>query len=205
MGFSPSSTKDRKSWLHQFSQSLRFFWETDQYITPPQDDGSCISSTIDSNPSVGFVFEYAIEAINKFAIKHMYRISASGTDIMWIHDIDGIKYFNFPNKLLLVPHNNRNLIVQNIDREDLECIINSLITHPIPHQHIESPIDNHDIRIGGGLINPFLYLFNLRYQLCPDLKMRDAEKDRLVDLFSSAVKNNKLISANSLMQIPSDY
>ena len=57
--------------------------------------------------------------------------------------------------------------------------------------------------MGGGITNPFLYLFHLRIQLCPISDRRKAEKARLIDLFEVAIKNNAIVTAFDLMKVPS--
>ena len=119
------------------------------------------------------------------------------------------KYFYFPNQFFLnnyiLPNSatkTRKIAINSMDYGDIGAVVDSLIIHPTPHQHLESPLDNHDIRIGGGLINPFLYLFHLRVQLCPDKDMRTAERKRLISLFDVAIRKNSAIKPNDLMQIP---
>ena len=58
---------------------------------------------------------------------------------------------------------------------------------------------NHDIRIGGGITNPFLYLFHLRIQLCPIPDTRSKERQRLFDLFENAIKKNTNLQIAELM------
>lgn len=62
----------------------------------------------------------------------------------------------------------------------------------------------HDIRIGEGLNNSFLYLFHLRYQLRLDQTRRDNEKHRLCELFLNAIQYNKGINPNDLMKVPAN-
>lgn len=200
LGFSPSSTKDQKSWLLQYGKSLRSFWEVGDYPEPPSNSKrkGVFSATIDS-ASIGMSFEYVIENSNKFIVRLLSSNGERG--LMWIHDMDG-KYFSFPNQALLTKRNLRKQAIKDMNCDDISMVIDSLILHPTPHQHIESPLDNHEIRIGGGLLNPFLYLFHLRVQLCPDEDRRMAEKDRLIKLFENAIKNNSAIPPGKLMEIP---
>ena len=118
-----------------------------------------------------------------------------------MHDVDG-QYFTYPNQSLLSAHGQRRQALEKMSEGDLEKVIDALIIHPTPHQHIESPIDDHAIRIGGGLLNPFLYLFHLRVQFCPNLGMRLAEKQRLILLFSDAIKHNSGVNVADLMRVP---
>jgi len=197
LGFLPSGTKKQKNWLFRYGESLKKFWEVENYPANPSQTGKRISATIDSCHSIGVAYEYAIEYSQKFIVRLMYP----DRKLMWIHDMDG-KYFSFPNQTFLSNHNQRNPAIQNMCPDDIGAVIDSLIIHPTPHQHIESPVDNHDIRVGGGLQNPFLYLFHLRIQLCPDNDRRSAERERLIALFDAKIRGNIVISPNELMKIP---
>ena len=119
---------------------------------------------------------------------------------MWTHDVDS-RYFSFPEQAFLTNHNNKNRAIENMTSEHIEEVIDALLLHPKAHQHIESPINNHEIRIGGGILNPFVFFFHLRYQLCPDKTKKDKERKRLVNLFEYAIKNKKqLVTANELLR-----
>lgn len=201
LGFSPSGTKKQKRWLLRYGQSLRKFWEVEIYPDNPSQAGKYISATIDSSRAVGLTYEYAIENAEKFTVRMMYAPPAENRELMWMHDMDG-KFFSFPAQRLLNDLKKRKLAVEAMDENDLEAVIDSLIIHPTPHQHIESPLDNHDIRVGGGLENLFLYLFHLRVQLCPDRDRRAAERYRLISLFASAIRGNAVIATSELMKVP---
>jgi hypothetical protein len=201
LGFSPSKTKDQKSWLLQYGRSLKEFWEVN-YPKPPAQSGSFISATIDTSISIGMTYEYAIESTQKFTVRLMYAPPEENRELMWIHDLDERLYFSFPIQTFLTNHNKRNPAVQKMTLNDIGEVVDSLIMHPTPHQHIESPLDNHDIRVGGGLLNPFLYLFHLRIQLCPDTDRRMAERERLISLFDTAIRENSVIAPSELMKIP---
>jgi len=201
LGFSPASTKDKKNWLFQYGQSLKQFWEVEGYSKPPQSKGNILSSTINSPIHLGLCFEYAIQSNDKFSVTLMYSPPVKDKELMWCHDMDG-QYFSFPNQLLLTDHKKRHSAIKEMSDINISNVIDSLFMHPTPHQHIESPIDDHNIRIGGGLLNPFLYLFHLRVQLCPIQVRCDAEKARLVHLFKDAMQNNSPISVNKLMELP---
>ncbi len=198
LGFSPSSDKDRKLWLRQYGQSLKEFWEIDSYPAQPSESNKIISATINSPLDIGAVYEYAIESMDKFTVSLMHT---ANSQLMWSHDMDG-KYFTFPCQAFLTKHKQRNQAINNMTHDDVGGVIDSLLVHPAPHQHIESPIDNHEVRIGGGIINPFQYLFHLRIQLCPIADRRLAERNRLLVLFENAIRNNQQVTANELMQIP---
>jgi len=202
LGFSPSGSKDQKSWLHQYGQSLKAFWKVKGYPKAPSQKNNCISATIDSSISISMTYEYSINHNQKFSVRLMHTPPEKNKGLMWLHDMDG-EYFTFPNQCFLNYHKGwRRTAVINMDTEDIEAVIDSLIMHPTPHQHIESPLENHDIRIGGALLNPYLYLFHLRVQLCPLKETRITEKERLISLFESAIQQDTVIAPNELMKIP---
>ena len=201
LGFSPSGTKEQKKWLFQYGRSLRSFWEVENYPGNPSQAGKYISATIDSSRAIGLTYEYAIENAEKFTVRMMYAPPVENRELMWMHDMDG-KFFSFPAQRLLNDLKKRQFAVRAMDENDLGSVIDSLIIHPTPHQHVESPLDNHDIRVGGGLENLFLYLFHLRVQLCPDKDRRAAERHRLISLFASAIGGNSVIATGDLMKIP---
>jgi len=115
------------------------------------------------------------------------------TNHLWAHDI-GQDYFCVSSLPLLSEIEKicsyRGKVMMNYADRDLERILEAAIFHPKAHQHIHTPVDNHDIRIGGGFCNPFQYLFHLRYQLCIIQDKRKSEENRLFRLFNSALRKN---------------
>ena len=150
---------------------------------------------------IGFIYEYAFESIEKYSVRIMYDPINKNKELLWLHDHDG-KYFNFPNQYFLTKHNKRKIAISKMNDLDIENVLDSLVFHPTPHQHIESPIDEHEIRVGGGIINLFQYLFSLRFQLCPFQPTRTAEKNRLIYLFKNSITNNTPVNINELMTVP---
>ena len=189
LGFCPSSTKDQKSWLLQFGQSLKEFWETDSYPNSPSENNGRICATIDCASALDLCLEYSVESRTKFSVTFMYSLPLKGNDLMWVHDVDG-GFFTFPAQLLLTDHGSREIAAGRFSNDDVEAVLDGLLVHPAVHLHIKSPIQNHEIRLGGGIDNPFLYLFQLRYQFCPHQEKRQTERNRLVELFTEAIRSN---------------
>lgn len=197
LGFSPSGNKDIKKWLHMYGQSLKDFWEIDDYPPNPKNNGSIIAE-LTSSIQINMLMDYSITNISNFSVLFLHI--SNTRELMWKHDVDS-RYFSFPEQAFLTNHNNRTRAIENMASEHIEGVIDSLLLHPRAHQHIESPISDHEIRIGGGILNPFVFLFHLRYQLCPDETRRDEEKLRLVNLFESAIKKGKkVVTANDLLR-----
>jgi hypothetical protein len=185
----------------QYGKSLKDFWESESYPNAPKMAGDKIFATIDCVRSVDLCLEYAASSPDKFVVNFMYSPPQNTKELMWTHDVDN-KYFSFSSQAFLTKLGGRKEAIQHFSDADLKAVLDSLLHHPTAHQHIESPIDDHKIRIGGGIQNLFLYLFHLRYQLCPITQKRIAEEVRLIKLFKIAIKANSMISANVLMAQP---
>jgi len=200
LGFCPSGTRDQKRWLLEYGRSLRDFWEIDIYPAAPRIKNGKIVASIDCVRR-DLCLQYAIDSSIKFNVHFLYILPQKTKELIWTHDVDR-NYFTFPNQLFLTYRKGRNTAVKKFSDEHIKDVLGGLLFHPAAHLHIESPIDDHEIRIGGGIDNPFLYLFQLRYQLCPHQAKRQAEENRLVTLFTEAIRNNSQIPASQLMAQP---
>lgn len=202
LGFCPSGEKEQKKWLHQYLKSLRDFFELNSSPAPPKSNSKIEFSY---SISIGLDIEGSITKKDKFMVKFLYLPPSHNSALIWNHDVDGT-YFTFPIQDFLTHHNQRNparrkFFDKDFD-EDIKLVLDGLIFHPAAHQHIESPIDKHEIRIGGGIGNAFLFLFHLRYQFCPFDEKRKAEERRLVELFKNALRENSQLAASQLMAQP---
>ena len=205
LGFCPDGIRNQKRWLLEYGRSLRDFWEIDLCPNAPRKNNGRIMARIDCF-RIDLCLDYTIDSSNtNFNVNFLYISPSTTKELMWVHDVDG-DYFTFPAQVLLNSHNKRNIAVREFANDDIEAVVDGLLLHPAAHQHIKSPIDDHEIRIGGGIDNPFQYLFQLRYQLCPFEAKRRAEKNRLVLLFTEAIRNysrtTSKISASQLMAQP---
>lgn len=197
LGFSPQDDKNKQTWVYLYNRSLKNFWELNEFHGIPSNVNRKFSCTINCQPSLDITFEYIIEESNKFTV----RIMSTSFNLMWTHHYDN-SFFTLPQNDLLIQANKRKEAIKHFSLPALQSVIESIMIHPTPHQHIESPLDNHNIRIGGGIINPYLYLFHLRFQFCPDQVKRTAELSRLISLFEHAILTDELITANDLMSVP---
>lgn len=195
LGFSPSKDRDIKSWLHQYNKSLPTFWETDEYpkISKENDQFQIKVNFHQINIS----FDCFITNIKKFAVYFLHIANTIG--LIWTHDVDH-EFFALPSQLLLNKIGKEKQAISKISTQHIEKVLDGLIFHPRSHQHIESPINKHEIRIGGGIDNPFVFLLHLRYQLCLDPTKRKKEKGYLIDLFESVIRNKETtVAANTLL------
>ncbi len=193
LGFSPSGSKDIKRWLHMYGKSLKNFWGIDDYSSTPKSNGT-ITAEFTCTSSLNITLSYCITNISKFAVT--FSPFSNKNNKLWVHDVDDF-YFVFPERSLLSKYQKSKIAIKKISTKHIEKVLDGLIFHPRAHQHINTDI--HSIRIGGGIHNPFLYLFHLRYQLCPDPTTRDNEKSRLIQLFETAVRNNRQVTSNELL------
>jgi hypothetical protein len=87
-------------------------------------------------------------------------------------------------------------------RGDVTAVLNGMLFHPRNHCHGEdmeltmtlaaTALPPHEVRVGGGIGNAFVFLTHLRYQLCLlNGALRDAERDRLIDLFTTAIRDKR--------------
>ncbi len=199
LGFCPSGEKEQKKWLKQYFENLKDFLELDSYPAPPKSN-----SRIEFSYSIPIDLDIqcSITKTDKFLVTFLYLPLSAKPGLMWSHDVDG-QFFTFPTQVFLNHHNKRKQVLKDFSDKDMEVILDGLIFHPAVHQHIGSPIDNHEIRIGGGIGNAFLFLFHLRYQFCPNDDKKEAEKKRLARLFADAIKEkSELLPINRLMAQP---
>jgi len=192
LAFSPSG-KEIFDWISCYSKSVTDFWEIDSY--PKQDK---YSLTV-YNCNIPISFDFSLEKIDKFIVQFFYP-HTEGQDFMWLHDVD--KSHFVPEQPILTNDNHRNSYLKKITPEDVLKVLNGLFFHPSAHQHIEGPINHHIIRIGGGIHNPFQFLFHLRYQLCLIEQKREDEKNRLTELFYNAImKKCRIIAPGVLLNL----
>ncbi|MGO8678813.1 MAG: hypothetical protein ACLQVX_23460 [Limisphaerales bacterium] len=85
-------------------------------------------------------------------------------------------------------------------QDDVARVLDGMVFHPRTHTHVEEHglilnaatpqtlLALHEIRIGSGLENAFIFLFHLRYQFClVSEEARGSERTRLVNLFTTAI------------------
>lgn len=99
--------------------------------------------------------------------------------------------------------------LKRMDIKEIDYILKGVIVHPAMHQHIEySELIPHHIRIINGINNPFLFLYQLAFQLgdCfSDFKkseLKNKEFNRITDLvWKNIIKTEKL----EIQMSPGDF
>jgi hypothetical protein len=67
---------------------------------------------------------------------------------------------------------------------EVDEVLSGLIDHPRSHLHLFKDGPMREVRIGTGLHAPFLFLFQLRFQLSIDTARRQDEMNRLKEIFT---------------------
>jgi len=84
-------------------------------------------------------------------------------------------------------------------QDEVDEVLRGLISHPRSHLHVFSDRARHEIRLGTGLHAPFLFLFQVRFQLCIDDARRQQEMDRLKQVFNlNWLTRERVISPQTL-------
>ena len=194
LAFRPSSDSDRDAWLGVYARTLHALWGMDRMWARFSPDDEFIVTFL--NLKCGYLIEsvekYEASLVNDPINGHLY----------WKNYIDPI----FLSKASL--HTTVGKYPQQQMDElhrDVDAVLNGMIFHPRCHTHLEDlgikhvqldqekgGLKSHEIRIGGGIENPYVFLFHLRYQFC--LVHKDVRRDerlRLRDLFEGSIRRGE--------------
>jgi hypothetical protein len=179
IAFSPK--KDEiKSWLHHYCKGLKDFWGIENLPWP----NNTLSNSVKHAP-YAITIDFNLEALQKPKIS----LILEEADFIMDHDVD-TAYFCPKEHILSICFPFYKNVFLKFTKDHVSNVLDGMIFHTRAHQHLGYPYkdDRHEIRIGGGIDNPFLYLFNLRYQLCPNPDEREREETRLVTLFECKLR-----------------
>ena len=166
IAFRPTSDRDRNAWLGVYAKTLHALWGIDRTWARFGPDDEFIVTFLNLKCS------YLIESVDKYEVSLVN--DPVGGHLYWKNHIDpgflsksslhlvGMKYPRFQRKYL---------------QDDIKAVLDGLIFHPRCHVHLEDlgvrhihldqntgGLLSHEIRIGGGIENPYVILFHLRYQ-----------------------------------------
>ncbi len=189
IAFQPSSDRDRGAWLSVYAKTLYALWGMEQMWARFRPDDEFIVTFLNLKCS------HFIESVSKYSISFAYD---SSDWITWQTHVDP----DFISKGSLYSANGRYPRDQRAQLQgDIEAVLDGMIFHPRCHTHLEElgtrhvrldqekgGLESHEIRIGGGIENPYVFLFHLRYQFCLVHKdVRQTERRRLIDLFEKSI------------------
>lgn len=181
---------DPVRWLTVYERTLCRLWEV-QYA----DLRIRIRTGFDVN-FLNLDCNYQINAFYKYSVK-ITNVAAT-TSACWCIDADS----TYCSKATFHPASGK---YRSRDRakylsDDVRYVLDGMLFHPRTHAHGDTlgiradmlTLDSHEIRLGGGIENAFVFLTHLRYQFCLlGDKARDQEKSRLVNLFMDAINNGE--------------
>jgi hypothetical protein len=192
LAFRPSSDKDCGTWLSLYARTLTKLWG----IEPT-------SNYLRSNDNFDIPF---LNLKCKYKIKHAEKYSASlqhfaNSCSYWQNDIDP----EYLSKASLYFTSDKYPRLQRAHLQgDIKAILDGMLFHPRCHAHLEAfgvqhvqldqkrgGLPSHEVRIGGGIENPYVFLLHLRYQFCLVAdEARQTERERLIKIFEDAIQRN---------------
>ncbi len=199
LAFRPDSPRQ---WLSVYARTLHILWG----IEPRWDrlaphDQFCI-------PFFRLKCAFKVESTTKFSASILQDTSAA--HCYWQNHTDSAYLSRGALNIATAeyPHQQKSQL-----REDIEAVLDGMIFHPRCHTHLEDlgirhvqlsmengGLESHEIRIGGGIENPYVFLFNVRYQFClVHEDVRRDERARLIDLFNGAIRTDeRIVNARDL-------
>jgi len=190
-----------QTWLGVYGRSFQSVWEEPPIVR------------FDANrefdiPFFKLICSYSIENADKYSV----TFKDSSTDIgVWQIHVDPNYHSN--SSLLAglgkYPTQHRSDLIH-----DIEKVLESMLFHPRCHSHLEDAgvthvqlsqngggLSSHEVRLGGGIENPYVFLFHIRYQFClVSSEVRDQEKDRLISLFEANIRSKSSVNACELFK-----
>lgn len=188
IAFQPADTP---GWLRKFGVSLAGFWQAQNTDVNFSTDGFEASF-------LNIACEYEVVARDHYSVSIIN--AASDKKLSWSLHVDpgycskaslGGAQEDYPTQ-----HVAKDL------RGDVSAVLDGMLFHPRNHCHGEdmeltmslsaTALPTHEVRVGGGIGNAFVFLTHLRYQLCLlDTELRDTERSRLIELFTAAIRGKR--------------
>lgn len=188
MAFHPQKSS---SWLQVYLRSLSRFWQAQN--ADVQSTGNGFEALF-----LNIACEYDIQSRDRYSVSIIN--AASSRKRSWSLHVDAA--YQSKASLGATQGNYPTQHVANDLLGDVTVVLDGMIFHPRNHSHGEDmeltmslcpqALPTHEVRVGGGIENAFVFLTHLRYQLCLlNGALRTAERDRLIDLFTAAIRNGR--------------
>ncbi len=183
--FNPASTIDKNSWISCYIKHILKINEFDSNF--PKRNKLDIAIYF---PAINITLQFNL-AQKILSFKFYKGENTKNENLIWSHDKDDNYYYP-----CLESQISKTL---PISEDDTKRILDGLIFHPAVHQHLgnvvkqkdQALLDPHEIRIGGGINNPFLFLFQIQYQFCLIEEIRTSERQRIIDLFIETINDKE--------------
>jgi hypothetical protein len=180
-------------WLGVYAKTLHDLWGMDRIFT-----------------RFSLNDEFTVSFLN-LRCKHKIE-SESKYDVSFVHDSSDCLHLKIHVDPDYLSKASLQALVDNYPSQqigklsgDVEDVLDGMLFHPRCHVHLEDlgvrymqldlekgGLGLHDIRVGGGIENPYIFLLHLRYQFClVHTDVRRDERLRLINLFDNAIREKK--------------
>jgi hypothetical protein len=187
--FEPNGVETEARWLHRFNQSVLLY--VDNPDPPPRPNPTHAGWQGRFGSRSLLVCEYVIGPQRS-------EFNLLKPDLLrpdW-HAQFGVDVAEFE------PSSRDDVRVDEATNEDISVVLRGMVDHPRLHLHIYEDAARRELRIGTGLAVPFLFLFQLRHQLCLDSNRRADELARLRDIFTPQwFRRRKAVSPEHLFGV----
>lgn len=167
--FTPRDVSHRAAWLHCFSKSIPQYLD-DSLLTMPRQTGASFAGKFECC-CLDFECQYNIQSeradFTLLVPSCEWQFGVESTVFACVPDLHGWEEAQ-----------------DELTQDDVTEVLRGMIAHPRTHLHIHQDAFPHDVRIGTGCFAPFLFLFQLRFQLCVDPARRKTELSRLTRTFT---------------------
>lgn len=166
--FSPHDPRAQATWLNCFSRVIFTYIDTPQMKFPRQS-------------GVSFFGEIGCSSLD-FVCK--YNIQPERADFTLLRGRDAEWQFGIESSSFLPDERDIRVDRTSLLQDDIDTVLLGMFEHPRVHLHVYNDWPRREVRLGTGLSESFLFLFQLRFQLCITEAKRSHEMDRLRDLFT---------------------
>jgi hypothetical protein len=200
IAFRPERDDERNRWLGVYEKSLHKLWGLQPCDVRFHRDCGL--------PDPGFLIDFldldCTYAITRLKDRPRYNYSitlarrgASGAPACWHIEVD--PKFDSRREYSYTPKR-PNFSKKDQLEKDVDAVLQGMLFHPRNHAHVDllgiiSGLDGlsvHEVRLGGGIENVFVFLAHLRYQFCLCSEAaRSEERRRLGRLFVESIRSNK--------------
>ena len=182
---------NREKWLAIYRRSLHKLWQLEPGPTPTHSSFQAVFLDVEC--------KYSIEAAGKYSVSIVKASTAA--PCCWCVEVDPA----FSSKAsFYAPSPSDTYPLKDLAkhlRYDVESVLDGMIFHPRAHAHGDTigimtgfdangaALSTHEVRLGGGVENAFVFLAHLRYQFCLLCdEARNQERSRLVHLFKKSIE-----------------
>ena len=170
--FAPSDAGTRATWLNCFYRTIHTYVDN-PVLEHPRPHGELLSGKVGCG-SLDFTCEYEIRPD-----RAQFDFFLSSLPSPSWHSQYGIE-----STVFACGASELEMYREPPCQDEVDEVLCGLISHPRSHLHLFTEDPMREVRIGTGLHAPFLFLFQLRFQLCIDAARRQKEMDRLRGLFT---------------------